>query len=66
MKHPLQPSPANWQLPTAYAHCQRGEQVTWPDGRVTIVVDCPTGALFLDKSSKAVVDPDSLDFRGKR
>jgi hypothetical protein len=38
--------------------------VTWPDGRVTIVVSCPSGTtVFLDKRTKQVIDIDSLDFR---
>jgi hypothetical protein len=64
VQHPVQPAPRDWQLPSDFAHCQKQEQVTWPDGRVTIVVSCPSGTtVFLDKRTKQVIDIDSLDFR---
>lgn len=66
-KHPVMPFPKHWQMPSDYAHCQPGdEQIRWPDGRVTVVVACPSGSVYLDKRTGQLVDVDTLDFRVKK
>jgi len=54
--HPVQPSPNGWRLPAAYAHCRAEEQVAWPNGQVTVTVNCPDALLLFDKTTKAVVE----------
>jgi hypothetical protein len=45
--HPVQPTPAIWQLPAAYKACEVRETIRWRDGW-TITLYCADGMRLVD------------------